>query len=147
MKRGTFFPAAKLRLTRMSHMTRTQNNVSPEIAGQLAQIAREMRLAIYGSDGFPVWGTRFDDIEQQAMDIGHEMARLFMEQAVDQQAQSVVPPDLLEPGDETANLLGTDHPTQLETPAGEIQWDQPKARQSQARRDFFPSGQSTGRGC
>lgn len=126
-------------------MTRTQNNVSPEIALQLAQIAREMRLSIYGGDGSPVWGTRFDDIEQQAMDIGHEMARLFMEQAVERQAQDAVPPDLLNTEDEPAVLLGTARTTQLETPAGEVQWDQPKARQSTARRDFFPAGQSAGR--
>ena len=128
-------------------MTRTQNNVSPEVAQRLAEVAREMRDAVYGEAGCPEWGTKFNDIETQGMNIGLEIARLFMEQAVDQQAHSTAPPECLESGGETAQVLGVEHETQLETPAGEIQWDEPKARLKKARRDFFPSSQGTGREC
>jgi len=123
-------------------MTRTQNNVSPKVAERLAEMAREMRDVVYGEAGFPEWGTKFTEIESQGMN-----ARLFMEQAVDQQAQSAAPPECLESGGETAQGLGVEQEAQVETPAGEIQWDQPKARLKKARRDFFPSGQSPGRGC
>lgn len=128
-------------------MTRTQNNVSPEMAQRLAELAREMRSAVYGEAGFPEWGTKFTEIESQGMSIGLEIARLFMEQAVDQQAHGTAPPECLESGGEAAQVLGVEQEAQIETPAGEIQWDQPKARLSKARRDFFPSSQSTGRGC
>lgn len=128
-------------------MTRTQNNVSPKVAQRLAEVAREFREVVYGEAGCPEWGTRFHDIETEGMNIGLEFARLFMEQAVDQQAHDTVPPDGLESGGETAQLLGTEREARLETPAGEVQWDQPQARLGKARRDFFPSGQSVGRGC
>ena len=128
-------------------MTRTQNNVSPEVAQRLAEVAREMRDAVYGEAGCPEWGTKFNDIETQGMNIGLEITRPFMEQAVDRQAHSAAPPECLESGGETAQVLGVEHEAQLETSAGKIEWDQPKARLSKARRDFFPSGQSTGREC
>lgn len=50
-----------------------------------------MRNAVYGEAGFPEWGTRFTEIEAPGMNIGLEIARLFMEQAVDQQSQSTAP--------------------------------------------------------
>lgn len=128
-------------------MTRTQNNVSPKVAQRLAEVAREMRDAVYGEAGFPEWGTKFTEIEAQGMNIGLEIARLFMEQAVDQQAHSTAPPECLESGGETAQVLGVEQEAEIETPAGEIQWDQPKARLKKVRRDFFPSSQSTGGGC
>lgn len=55
-----------------------------------------------------------------------------------------VRPDGLESGGETAQVLGIEHESQLETSAGEIQWDQPKARLSKARRDFFPQAKALG---
>ena len=36
------------------------------------------------------------------------------------------------------------HETALDTPAGEVEWKQPKTRLKKSRRDFFPSGQSAG---
>ena len=68
----------------------------------MAEVAREMRNAVYGEAGFPEWGTRFTEIEAQGMNIGLEIARLFMEQAVDQQGQSTTPPECLESAGETA---------------------------------------------
>jgi len=128
-------------------MTRTQNNVSPEIAQRLAEVAHELRTALYGEAGCPEWGTKFNDIEEQGMNIGLEVARLIMEQTVEEQAGGTVPPESLESDDETAALLGTEREARLETPAGEIGWQQPQARLDKARRDFFPSGPSAGRGC
>jgi hypothetical protein len=42
--------------------TRT-NDVSPEAAGRLAELAKEMWQLIIGGDGVPVWGTKFSEIE------------------------------------------------------------------------------------
>ncbi len=36
------------------------------------------------------------------------------------------------------------HETTLDTPAGEVEWKQPKTRLKKSRRDFFPSGPSAG---
>ena len=66
----------------------------PEIAGKLADVARELLEHIYG--------------EQAVIDKNHQ------------------------------------HETTLETPAGEVEWKQPKTRLKKSRRDFFSSGSGTG---
>lgn len=126
-------------------MSMTLNGVAPEVAERLAAVARDLRIAIYGGEGFPAWGTKFGEIEQQGMAVGLEMARLFMEQTVADQAQGPLPGQALEPHEgEVPQRIRQDYQTTLETPAGEIQWEQPQARLAKARRDFFPSGQSAG---
>ncbi|MDA1015422.1 MAG: hypothetical protein O3A00_13345 [Planctomycetota bacterium] len=124
-------------------MTRSKNGISPEVARKLAAVAEEIREIVYGDEAFPEWGTRFAQIEDQGMDIGLELGRLFMEQSVLEQAKHT-PDDALQNDGETASL-DEKHPlpSKLETPAGEVQWNQPKTRLAKARRDFFPSGQST----
>lgn len=124
-------------------MTQGRNQVSPEVARQLVDMARQMRQLVYGGDGVPVWGTKFSQIESEAMSVAHEFGRLMMEQAVEGQAKQLPDQSLKTPA-ETAAVIGTAAAV-LETPAGEIVWQQPKARLSKARRDFFPSGSSLGR--
>jgi hypothetical protein len=41
-------------------------------------------------------------------------------------------------------VLGIEQDARIETPAGEIQWDQPKTRLKTARRDFFPQAKALG---
>jgi len=126
-------------------MARNNPKVSPEVAVELVNLARQMRRLVYGGDGVPEWGTKFSQIEAEALEVGRELSRLMMEQAVGEQAQGV-PSSRLEESDsgEPAAVIGTE-PSVLETTAGEVQWKQPKTRLSKARRDFFPSGPGTGR--
>jgi hypothetical protein len=129
----------------MSKMARNNPKVSPEVAVELVNLARQMRRLVYGGDGVPEWGTKFSLIEAEALEVGRELSRLMMEQAVGEQSQRV-PSSTLEAADsgETAAVIGAE-PSVLETTAGEVQWKQPKTRLSKARRDFFPSGPGTGR--
>jgi hypothetical protein len=46
-------------------------------------------LLTYGDGGVPEWGTKFTEIESRGMNVGLELARLFMEQSVEQQADRV----------------------------------------------------------
>lgn len=126
-------------------MARNNPKVSPEVAVELVDLARQMRRLIYGGDGVPEWGTKFSQIETESLEVGRELSRLMMEQAVGEQSQRV-PSSTLEEADsgEPAAVIGTE-PSVLETTAGEVQWKQPKTRLSKARRDFFPSGPSTRR--
>jgi hypothetical protein len=102
-------------------MARKPHTLSPEVAEQLAQVAREMRLALYGPDGVPVWGTKFIEIEEQGLDVGLELARLFMEQSVAGQAQGDMPAEALgEQQGEAPQRCPQDFESTLETPAGEI---------------------------
>ena len=65
------------------------NDVSPEVAAELAQPARRMRQLVYGGGPIPEWGTKFSEIESEGMNVGWEPARLFMEQSVDEQVGEV----------------------------------------------------------
>lgn len=127
-------------------MAKRKQALSPEVATRLADLAREMRQILYqgdsGQDGVPVWGTKFSQIEADCLAVSNEIGRLMMEQAVAEQGQQI-PREALECEAETAALTGASS-TVLETPAGEVQWQQPKARLTQARRDFFPSGAELG---
>ena len=126
-------------------MARNNPKVSPEVAVELVDLARQMRRLIYGGEGVPEWGTKFSRIEADALEVGRELSRLIMQQAVGEQAEQVPLPALEETdSDEPAAVIGT-QPAVIETTAGEVQWKQPKTRLSQARRDFFPSGQSARR--
>ena len=126
-------------------MARNHPRVSPEVAVELVDLSRQMRRLLYGGDGVPEWGTKFSRIEAEALEVGRELSRLMMEQAVGEQAQRV-PSPALEQADsgESAAVIGTE-PAVLETTAGEVQWKQPKTRLSKTRRDFFSSGPSVGR--
>jgi hypothetical protein len=124
-------------------MAQGGNRVSPEVAKQLVDLAAEMRRLVFGGEGVPKWGTKFSEIESEALSVGQELSRLMMEQAVTGQVKQV-PDESLKVAEETAGVIGTESAV-LETPAGEVGWRQPKARLSKARRDFFPSGSSLGR--
>jgi len=119
------------------------NNVSPEIAARLAEMTREMRELVYGEQAFPEWGTQFTEIESEGMSLGLEMARLFMEQSVSEQAEHV-PEDALESDGEVAKKEAKSKTAGLETPAGEVTWEQPQTRLKKSRRAFFPSGEEFG---
>jgi hypothetical protein len=127
------------------NMGGAQHHLTPALAEQLAQVVRDFRVRVYGPEGYPEWGTKFDEIEQQGMEIGLEVARLFMEQSVASQAEAAIPAEAFAQEDgELPELTGKGHATRLETPAGDIDWQQPQTRLKKARRDFFPSGQSPG---
>lgn len=120
-----------------------KNDVSPEVAARLAATAREMRQLVYGEGAIPEWGTKFTEIESEGMNIGLELARLFMEQSVGEQAGQV-PQEALECDGEVAEKGKETKSFPLETPAGEVEWEQPQTRLSQSGRAFFPSGEGFG---
>jgi hypothetical protein len=127
------------------NMARMHSRLAPALAKELAQLARDLRFRIYGSAGHPVWGTKFAEIERQGMEIGLEVARLFMEQSVGSQAQATLPEEALAKQDgEIPVPTGQGLATRLETPAGDVDWEQPQTRLKKIRRNFFPSGQSAG---
>ena len=127
-------------------MAKQKQVLAPEVAARLADLAHEMRQLLYqgdlGEEGIPVWGTRFSAIETDCLAVGAEMGRLMIEQAVAGQGERV-PKGALQCAEETALLTGS-AAAAIETPAGEVHWQQPKARLVQARRDFFPSGSEFG---
>lgn len=56
-------------------MARNNHQVSPEVAKQLVDLARQVRLLI---DGIPEWRTKFAQIKDDALEVGREVSRLTM---------------------------------------------------------------------
>jgi hypothetical protein len=109
---------------------------------RLREMAAQVRLALYGPDGCPEWGTRFREIEQQGMNVGLELARLVMEQSVSTQSERVPDSALVVEGDEVRSAGRETTP--LETEAGPITWDQPRTMLKHGRKAFFPPVPSAG---
>jgi len=125
-------------------MAFAKKKVDPQVQEWLRQVAAEGRRLLYGEAGYPKWGTRFAEIEQDGMTVGLELARLLMEQSVDEQAQQMPPsaPDVS--GDE-ALAAGTESAA-LKTEAGEVAWEQPRSYLKHSRKAFFPPTPSAGTG-
>jgi hypothetical protein len=126
-----------------SKKTPRKNDVSPEVAARLVTVAREMRQLVYGDSAIPEWGTKFTQIESEGMNLGLELARLFMEQSVGEQAGQV-PDEALQCDGEVAKKGDQTKTATLESPAGEVEWEQPQTRLSESGRAFFPSGEGFG---
>ena len=79
------------------------------------------------------------------MQVGLELARLFMQQSVQHQADGEIPPQAVDcDGEQGVIDENGQHETSLDTPAGEVEWQQPKTQRKKCRRDFFPLGPSAG---
>lgn len=135
--------AKRTNTTRKDSPGKRTNDVSPEAAARLAEMAREMRELVYGEQAYPEWGTKFTEIESEGMNVGLELARMFMEQSVSEQAEHV-PEDALECEGEVAERGKQTKTAALETAAGEVAWEQPQTRLPKSRRAFFPSGEEFG---
>ena len=121
-------------------MAGTHRQIDPKVQERLEDMAAELRTLIYGESACPVWGTKFAEIESEGMAVGRELARLLMEQSVQEQTQHM-PDDALDVDGQTARPAGTNKRL-LETEAGDVAWSEPQA--SVNRRDFPPSGPSIG---
>ena len=123
-------------------MGKSRRKLDPQVQQRLGEVAAELRHVIYGEQGCPEWGTKFVQIEEDGMAVGLELARLLMEQSVSEQAGQM-PEEDLDCGDETARPAGTDW-ADLQTQAGNVEWDEPAAYLNKARRAFFPSAEGAG---
>ncbi len=59
-------------------MAQGRRQVSPQVARQLIELvdlARQMRQVVYGGGGVPEWGTKFSQIESEAMSVAQEFAQ------------------------------------------------------------------------
>lgn len=119
-------------------------DLSEAVKAKVAEFDAAIREILYGEKGCPVWGTKFVEIEALAMSVGEELSRRMMAAAAGQQVAEL-PPDSLVCEEEQAQLAGTeDRP--LETEAGTIRYQTPRAYLPKSRRAFFPTGEGSGAG-
>jgi hypothetical protein len=76
------------------------------------------------------------------MSVGEELSRQLMAEAAGRQQAELSAENLLCNG-EQANFVGTELRV-LDTEAGPIEYQTPKAYLPKSRRDFFPSGDGSG---
>ncbi len=128
-------------------VTRTmgQRKLTPQVRQRLAEMADEARRLVYGEAGCPEWGTLFAEIEDDAKEVGHEFIRLLMQQAAEEQAETLPDEALVTDGGEAAQSIGAEKRT-IETESGEVSWDEPKAYLRKSRKAFFPSVEGSGAG-
>jgi hypothetical protein len=125
-------------------MAFVKKSMGPNVQARLREIAAEMRGLLYGENGCPEWGTKFTEIETDGMSVGLELARLVMEQSVDEQSHQMPKTAMAVDDDEVTATKPK--PRELETEAGQVNWDEPCGYQKRGRKDFFPSGPSAGVG-
>lgn len=127
-------------------MAFTRKAMDPEVQAGLQEMAAEMRRKLYGEAAYPEWGTRFREIENDAMSIGLELARLVIEQSVAEQARHMPASAMGAAGDDVRPAGAKAMP--LDTEAGHVSWDEPRAELQRGRKAFFPpaaSARSAGR--
>jgi hypothetical protein len=54
---------------------------------RIKALAAELRFELFGPDGYPAWGTKFIDIENQTADVGDALACEMLSQGLQEQAE------------------------------------------------------------
>jgi hypothetical protein len=117
-----------------------------EMRGYLEGVAKNLADRLWGPRG-PRWGTKLTEIEDLALEIREVLTEKFLDLGLERQAATpaaerptvfqhccgcgrpLAPPDPKEAGE----------PRQVQTRAGEAQWQEPKHYCRTCRQAFFPS--------
>lgn len=105
---------------------------------RIQALSAELRHEIYGPKGYPEWGTKFIDIENQTAEIGDAIACELLSQSLYQQAEAAGHADGKcqcgepIPLEEIAGRL-------LQAKRGEAQWQESFGHCKRCRKAFFPS--------
>lgn len=113
-----------------------RREIDAALQAELVVVAGELRERLFGEGGCPEWGTRFREIEARGMDVGVELARLVIEQSVAEQSRRMPDSALQSEGDEV-RPAGRER-VEVDTEAGPVAWDQPKAALQKGRKALFP---------
>jgi predicted enzyme related to lactoylglutathione lyase len=125
-------------------MAFSKKQLDPKVQEWLRKVAAEGRELLYGPAAYPEWGTKFSQIEQEGMSVGLELARLVIQQSVAKQAEHM--PAAAGSLEDDVALPAGKEATTIETEAGKVDWEEPRARLKQGRKAFFPPTESPGAG-
>lgn len=117
--------------------------VQPYVEG----VAKALIDRIYGSQGLP-WGTTLTELEDVCLAVREVLTEEMLKHALQRQAQSN--PDRPEPYRHCPGCQGAvqprpdPEPRNVQTRAGEAEWDEPSEYCRKCRQAFFPSEQKSG---
>lgn len=117
--------------------------VQPYVEG----VAKALIDRIYGANGLP-WGTTLTELEDVVLAIRQTLTEEMLKQALQRQAHSN--PDRPEPYRQCPKCRGAvqprpdPEPRNVQTRAGEAEWEEPSAYCRKCRQAFFPSEQKSG---
>jgi hypothetical protein len=118
--------------------------ISQQLQGRIEALAAELRKELYGPKGYPPWGTKFVDMEQQTGEVGDALACAMLSQQLQEQAEAEGHPagkcggcGEPIPFDEVAGRL-------LQARRGDVAWQESYGRCKRCRKAFFPSLPSLG---
>ena len=111
---------------------------------RIEALAAELRRELYGPKGYPPWGTKFVDMEEQTGEVGDALACAMLSQGLRDQAEVA--------GHTAGKCSGCGEPIPLEEIAGrllqakrgEAAWQESYGRCKRCRKAFFPSLPSLG---
>ena len=118
--------------------------ISKELRGRIRDIARELRKSLWGAKGYPAWGTKFLEMEEETADVGDALACELLSQTLQEQAE--------QEGHAAGKCSGCGEPVPLEEIAGrllqakrgEAVWQESYGRCKRCSKSFFPSLPSFG---
>jgi hypothetical protein len=117
--------------------------VQPYIEG----MAKNLVERIYGPNGLP-WGTKLTELEDVVIAVRQVLSEKMLAQALARQAQTAA--QRPEPFRQCAGCSGPvedkpdAEPRNVETRAGQAEWDEPHCYCRKCRQAFFPSEQESG---
>lgn len=118
--------------------------LSPKLLEKVGALADELRRELYGPKGYPPWGTKFVDMEEQTGEVGDALACAMLSHSLRDQAEKDGHPDGVCSG------CGEPIPVQeiagrlLQARRGEATWQESYGRCKRCRKAFFPSLPSLG---
>ena len=118
--------------------------LSKQLQDRIEAVAADLRKELYGPKGYPPWGTKFVEIEEQTGEVGDALACVMLSQGLREQAEA--------DGHTAGKCSGCGEPIPLEEIAGrllqakrgEAAWQESYGRCRRCRKAFFPSLPSLG---
>lgn len=106
---------------------------------RIKSVAAELRFEVFGPEGYPAWGTKFVDIENQTAEVGDAIASEMLSQGLQEQAEGVGHHDGKCGGcGETIPFLEIAGRL-LQAKRGEAVWQERYGECKHCRKAFFPS--------
>jgi hypothetical protein len=118
--------------------------ISKELRDWITGMTPELRRELWGPKGYPAWGTKFVEIEEQTGEVGDAIACALLSDGLQQQAE--------DDGHPAGKCGGCGEPIPFEEIAGrllqarrgEVAWQESYGRCKRCRKSFFPSVPSFG---